>query len=245
MSRSRVVHFATHGFSMRAYPQLSGLALSQSTVRGSDKDGLLRAYEIDDLKLDADLVVLSACQRALGKDVRGEGLVGLAQAFLAGGSSAVLVSLWEVDDRATAELMGQFYRYLVDGLPPAAALKMAQTRMIEREAWRSPFYWAGFVLEGEWKEVEGVPAGTPKRSINKHQSIVSSRDGNARRAADRGGRRRVAFLASGRASSYQCLLARRSIWTRVRRNRSSVLAPKTPIRPRCVSREDPTEAGTR
>ncbi|MEO6192730.1 MAG: CHAT domain-containing tetratricopeptide repeat protein [Thermoanaerobaculia bacterium] len=154
LSDSRVVHFATHGVLNEAYPQLSGLVLSQFDRQGQRHDGLLRVHEIDDLKLDADLVVLSACQTALGKDVRGEGLVGLTQAFLVGGSSSVLVSLWEVDDRASAELMTQFYRYLVEGLPPAAALKSAQERMIEREPWRSPYYWSGFILQGEWKEVE-------------------------------------------------------------------------------------------
>jgi CHAT domain-containing protein len=153
LSDSQVVHFVTHGVLNEVYPQLSGLALSQFDRQGQRHDGLLRVHEIDDLKLDADLVVLSACQTALGKDVRGEGLVGLTQAFLVGGSSSVLVSLWEVDDRASAELMAQFYRYLVEGLPPAAALKSAQDRMIEREPWRSPYYWSGFILQGEWKEV--------------------------------------------------------------------------------------------
>ena len=114
---------------------------------------MLRVHEIDDLRLDANLVVLSACQTALGKDVRGEGLVGLTQAFLVGGASSVLVSLWKVDDRASAELMSQFYRYLVEGLSPAAALKLAQVRMIESEPWRSPYYWSGFILQGDWKEV--------------------------------------------------------------------------------------------
>ena len=154
LSDSQVVHFATHGVLNEVYPQLSGLVLSQFDRQGHRHDGLLRVHEIDDLKLDADLVVLSACQTALGKDVRGEGLVGLTQAFLVGGSSSVLVSLWKVDDRASAELMSHFYRYLVEGLSPAAALKMAQGRMIEREAWRSPYYWSGFILQGEWKEVE-------------------------------------------------------------------------------------------
>jgi CHAT domain-containing protein len=162
LSDSRVVHFVTHGVLNEVYPQLSGLVLSQFDRQGQRHDGLLRVHEIDDLKLDADLVVLSACQTALGKDVRGEGLVGLTQAFLVGGSSSVLVSLWEVDDRASAELMAQFYRYLVEGLPPAAALKSAQDRMIEREPWRSPYYWSGFILQGEWKEV-----GPSRRALRK------------------------------------------------------------------------------
>jgi CHAT domain-containing protein len=153
LSDSRVVHFVTHGVLNEVYPQLSGLVLSQFDRQGQQHDGLLRVHEIDDLKLDADLVVLSACQTALGKDVRGEGLVGLTQAFLVGGSSSVLVSLWKVDDRASAVLMTQFYRYLVEGLPPAAALKSAQERMIESKAWRSPYYWSGFILQGEWKKV--------------------------------------------------------------------------------------------
>ncbi len=162
LSDSRVVHFVTHGVLNEVYPQLSGLVLSQFDRQGQRHDGLLRVHEIDDLKLNADLVVLSACQTALGKDVRGEGLVGLTQAFLVGGSSSVLVSLWKVDDRASAELMSQFYRYLVEGLPPAAALKSAQERMIEREPWRSPFYWSGFILQGEWKGV-----GTSRQALRK------------------------------------------------------------------------------
>jgi CHAT domain-containing protein len=162
MSNSRVVYFATHGIVNEAYPQLSGLVLSQFDRQGHRHDGLLRVHEIDDLKLDADLVVLSACQTALGKDVRGEGLLGLTQSLFAGGASSVLVSLWEVDDHASAELMKHFYGYLLAGRSPAASLRMAQRRMMESGPWRSPSYWSGFVLQGDWME-----GGATRRGLRK------------------------------------------------------------------------------
>jgi CHAT domain-containing protein/tetratricopeptide (TPR) repeat protein len=152
LADSQIVHFGTHGVLNEVFPELSGLVLSQFDRQGHPRDGLLRSHEIDDLNLKADLVVLSACQTALGKDVRGEGLIGLTHSFMVGGASAVLVSLWKVDDRATAELMKYFYRFLiVQHLTPAAALRHAQLRMIENNHWRSPFFWSGFVLQGDWE----------------------------------------------------------------------------------------------
>jgi len=96
-------------------------------------------------------VVLSACRTALGPDVRGEGLVGLTRGFWYAGAPRVVASLWDVRDQATAELMRRFYRGLLkDGLRPAAALRAAQVSMRRQERWASPYYWAGFVLQGEW-----------------------------------------------------------------------------------------------
>ena len=106
-------------------------------------------YELD---LQAELVVLSACETALGSEVRGEGLVGLAHAFLQAGVERVLVSAWRVDDRATAELMQRFYRHLlVEELRPAEALRRAQMSVRATPGWQAPYYWAGFVLQGEWR----------------------------------------------------------------------------------------------
>jgi len=147
----RIVHFATHSFLDFHHPELSGLALSALDRNGRPRDGLLRTYEIYDLHLPADLVVLSACRTALGPDVRGEGMMGLTRAFLHAGAARVLVSLWNVDDEATAELMGRFYlRLLRDGLPPGRALREAQLSMLHDTRWSAPVYWAGFTLQGDW-----------------------------------------------------------------------------------------------
>jgi CHAT domain-containing protein len=104
------------------------------------------------LNLNADVVVLSACQTALGKDIKGEGLVGVTRGFMYAGAPRVVASLWKVDDRATAKLMKRFYTgMLKDGLRPAAALRAAQVSMRQQKQWRSPYSWAGFVLQGEWR----------------------------------------------------------------------------------------------
>ena len=145
----RLLHFATHGVIRTDYPELSGLVLSLVDERGRPRDGFLLAHEIRRLDLAADLVVLSACSTALGAEVRGEGMVGLTHAFLQAGASRVLVSLWNVDDEATAELNERFYRALFDrGLSPAAALREAQLSMRRNPRWSAPYFWAGFVLQG-------------------------------------------------------------------------------------------------
>ncbi len=148
----RFLHFATHGELNTAHPELSRLVLSRLDAAGRPRDGYLFAHEIYNLELAADLVVLSACQTALGAEVRGEGLLGLTQGFLYAGAASVIVSLWKVDDRATAELMGRFYRELLaEGRRPAAALRAAQASIRREKRWRDPYYWAGFVLQGEWR----------------------------------------------------------------------------------------------
>jgi CHAT domain-containing protein len=152
LSRYRIVHFATHGLLNSQHPELSGLALSLVDERGRPQDGFLRLHEIFNLRLPAELVVLSACQTGLGKEVKGEGLVGLTRGFMYAGAARVVASLWRVDDTATAELMKLFYRRMLrDGMRPAAALREAQVEMWKRAPGRSPFYWAGFVLQGEWR----------------------------------------------------------------------------------------------
>lgn len=147
-----ILHFATHGLINNQHPELSGVVLSLVDERGRPQNGFLRLYDIYNLKLDADLVVLSACQTALGKEIKGEGLVGLARGFMYAGAARVVASLWQIEDRVTAELMDRFYqRMLGQGLRPAAALRAAQVSMWKDKRWRAPHYWAAFTLQGEWK----------------------------------------------------------------------------------------------
>jgi len=126
--------------------------LSLVNKNGGEIDGFLRLQDIYNLKLFADLVVLSACNTALGKDVKGEGLIGLTRGFMYAGAPRIVASLWKVDDAATAELMTIFYRkMLVENLRPAAALRAAQAEMMKQTRWKSPYYWAGFIIQGEWR----------------------------------------------------------------------------------------------
>lgn len=153
LNRYRVVHFATHGVINCQHPELSGIILSMLNERGGRENGFLQLHDIYKLDLSADLVVLSACRTGLGEEIRGEGLVGLTQGFLNVGAKSVVASLWQVDDRATAELMRNFYRAMFDeGLPPAAALREAKKAMWREPRWRAPYYWASFVLQGEYRE---------------------------------------------------------------------------------------------
>jgi CHAT domain-containing protein len=148
----RIVHFATHGLVNNHNPELSGIVLSLVDEAGRPQDGFLRLHDIYNLKLGADLVVLSACRTALGKEIRGEGLVGLTRGFMYAGAPRILASLWNVDDRATAQLMRQLYvSVLKQNQTPAAALRAAQVAMWKSSRWRSPYYWAAFVMQGEWR----------------------------------------------------------------------------------------------
>ncbi len=115
-------------------------------------DGFLRVNDIYDSRLSADLVVLSACQTGLGKEVRGEGLMGLTRAFMYAGVPRVIVSLWSVNDRATADLMAGLYRGMLrDGKRPSEALRDAQLELRKHQEWQSPYYWAAFVQQGDWR----------------------------------------------------------------------------------------------
>jgi CHAT domain-containing protein len=152
LSQYRMVHVATHGLLNSQHPELSGIVLSLVDEQGRSQDGFLRLHEIYNLKLGADLVVLSACQTALGKEIKGEGLVGLTRGFMYAGAPRVVASLWRVPDKATAELMKRFYQGMLgEGLRPAAALRAAQVALWNEKRWREPYYWAAFVLQGEWK----------------------------------------------------------------------------------------------
>jgi CHAT domain-containing protein/Tfp pilus assembly protein PilF len=165
----RFVHFAVHGLLNENQPQYSGLVLSlprskKEKATGTDtsdensgvggatvvEDGLLQVYEILNLRLNADLVVLSACETGLGKATKGEGIVGMTQAFLYAGTPAVAVSLWKVQDRSTSDLMVRLYRHLKDPrLNKADALRQAQLEMIRNGDYSHPYYWAGFVMIGQ------------------------------------------------------------------------------------------------
>jgi len=148
----RIIHFATHGLLNSEHPELSGMVFSLVDARGKPQNGFLRLHEIYNLNLPAELIVLSACQTGLGKDVKGEGLIGLTRGFMYAGAKRVVASLWQVDDSATAELMQRFYAKMFrDGLRPAAALREAQVEMWKQNKWKMPYYWAGFTLQGEWK----------------------------------------------------------------------------------------------
>jgi CHAT domain-containing protein len=148
----RIVHLATHGLVNSQHAELSGLVFSLVDRQGLPQNGFLQAKDIYNLRLGADLVVLSACQTALGKEIKGEGLVGLTRGFMYAGVPSVVATLWRVSDRATAELMQTFYRgMLSDGLRPAAALRAAQDALRREGRWSAPYYWAGFVLQGEWR----------------------------------------------------------------------------------------------
>jgi CHAT domain-containing protein/tetratricopeptide (TPR) repeat protein len=152
LSQYRIIHIATHGLLNSRSPELSGLVFSLVDRQGKPQNGFLEAQEIYNLKLGADLVVLSACQTALGQEVRGEGLVGLTRGFMYAGVPRVIASLWKVPDQATTELMQKFYRgVLQQGLQPAAALRAAQISMWKESRRSAPYYWAGFTLQGEWK----------------------------------------------------------------------------------------------
>jgi CHAT domain-containing protein/Tfp pilus assembly protein PilF len=148
----RYIHFATHGVFDAERPELSGLALSRVDPAGKPREGFLRLRDVYDLDLAADLVVLSGCQTALGKEIRGEGLLGLTRGFLYAGAPRVVASLWWIDDRATAALMASFYRGMWnEGLRPAAALRKARLSLASMYRFRDPSYWGAFVLQGDWQ----------------------------------------------------------------------------------------------
>jgi len=150
LSGYRLVHVATHGLLDADRPQFTGVVLS--LVGNKTNDGFLRTDEIFNLKLGAPLVMLSACETGLGKEKRGEGVIGLTRAFMYAGAPTVGVSLWSVADKSTADLMTDFYKRLLTGSSsPAASMRAAQVGMIDGKKYSAPFYWAPFVLVGEWK----------------------------------------------------------------------------------------------
>jgi CHAT domain-containing protein/tetratricopeptide (TPR) repeat protein len=152
LGASQVLHFATHGILNSRSPELSGLVFSLVDETGRPRPGFLTLRDIYALDLDAGLVVLSACQTALGREIRGEGLIGLTRGFMYAGASRVVSSLWRVDDRATAELMKRLYRNLLEkGESPSSALRSAQLELRAERRWSEPYYWAAFTIQGDWR----------------------------------------------------------------------------------------------
>jgi CHAT domain-containing protein len=151
LAKYRIIHFATHGLLNNKHPELSGLVLSLVNQQGKTRDGFLKLQDVYDMKLRADLVVLSGCETGLVEEINGEGLVGLTRGFMYAGASRVVASLWSISDLATATLMAEFYKSMENGVRPAAALRAAQIQMWKQQQWRSPYYWAAFQIQGEWR----------------------------------------------------------------------------------------------
>ncbi|CAN5625256.1 CHAT domain-containing protein [soil metagenome] len=156
VTKYRVLHIATHGLLNAERPQFTGVVLSLVGNKGDD--GFLRTEEVFNLRLGSPLVMLSACETGLGKEKRGEGVMGLTRAFLYAGAPNVGVSLWSVADKSTADLMTDFYKRLLSspdaasmGGSPSAAMRDAQLAMITGKKYSAPFYWAPFVLVGDWR----------------------------------------------------------------------------------------------
>src|SRR5437762_13491259 len=153
-TKYRVIHIATHGLLDAERPQFTGLVLT--LIGNKNQDGFLRTDEVFNLRLGAPLVMLSACETGLGKEKRGEGVMGLTRAFIYAGAPTVGVSLWSVADKSTADLMADFYRRL---LGPASsnsasvAMRAAQLALISGKKYSAPFYWAPFVIVGDWRAV--------------------------------------------------------------------------------------------
>ncbi|OKH29527.1 hypothetical protein NIES2101_43280, partial [Calothrix sp. HK-06] len=152
LKQYRFLLFATHGFVDTINPEFSGIVLSQFDKQGKSIDrGYLRLGDIFNLDLGAELVVLSACETGLGKNVKGEGLVGLTRGLMYAGSKRVVVSLWSIDDKGTSKLMPIFYKAVLTGKLPTVALREAQLQLWQSQEWQSPYYWAAFTLQGDWK----------------------------------------------------------------------------------------------
>jgi len=148
----QIVHFATHGLVDSKHPALSGIVLSLVDQDGNQQDGFLSLQEIYNLDMPIDLVVLSACETALGKEIDGEGLIGMTRGFMYAGASHVMASLWNINDAATAKLMARFYSAVEQGhMGFGAALREAQLKMWKSRLWNDPYYWAAFQLQGDSK----------------------------------------------------------------------------------------------
>lgn len=167
LSKYAILHFATHGVLHPEKAEYSGFYLSTVDTEGRRQDGFINMQDIYSLNAPVDLVVLSACRTGLGKDVRGEGLIGLTRGFMFAGASSVVSSLWKVDDEATSELMKYFYANMLQKqMRPAEALRAAQNTLRQVPHWQSPHFWAGFTLQGEFKQPINVPAASgPSRMV--------------------------------------------------------------------------------
>jgi hypothetical protein len=159
----RIIHFATHSLLDNEHPELSGLVLSLVDSEGNPQNGFERLLDIFNMNLGADLVVLSACQTALGKQTAGEGIIGLTRGFMYAGAPSVIASLWNVNDEATGELMKRLYTGIIkNGWTAPAALRAAQIEMLHQKRWAHPFYWAGFTVYGAFATAHGVSETTSR-----------------------------------------------------------------------------------
>jgi CHAT domain-containing protein len=150
LNQFRILHFATHGFADEQNPENSGIVLSQFDKQGKSIRGFLRLGDLFNQDYPAELIVLSACQTGLGKEVNGEGLVGLTRGLMYAGASRVAVSLWNVNDEGTSVLMQEFYKEMLQhNKTPAAAMRAAQIKLWSNSEWRNPYYWSAFTVSGE------------------------------------------------------------------------------------------------
>ncbi|MTJ55894.1 tetratricopeptide repeat protein [Anabaena sp. UHCC 0253] len=153
LNQYQMVLFATHGLIDMKNPELSGIVLSLFDQQGNPKKGFLRLDDIFNLDLPAELVVLSACESGLGEEVKGEGLIGLTRGFMYAGAAKVVISLWNVNDEATAELMTEFSgQVLKKGQSPIVALRNAQLKLWQQQKTQDPRFWAAFTIQGEWQK---------------------------------------------------------------------------------------------
>ena len=152
LNQYQILHFATHGFVNPDQPELSGIVLSLVNKDGKQIPGYLRLADLFEQDYPAELIVLSACETGLGKNVSGEGLVGLTRGLMYAGAARVALSLWQVDDRGTSVLMQEFYKQMLqENKNPTQALRAAQRKLWSNPEWRNPYYWAAFTVQGEWK----------------------------------------------------------------------------------------------
>jgi CHAT domain-containing protein len=166
LAKYAILHFATHGILDPKRPENSGIFLSMVNRDGQPQNGFVGLQDIYGLRAPVNLVVLSACRTGLGKEVRGEGLIGLTRGFMYAGASSVMASLWKVDDEATAELMKRFYTNMLQrGMTPAAALGAAQNSIRQEPQWRAPYYWAAFTMQGEYRQVIRPAQSKAHRSL--------------------------------------------------------------------------------
>ena len=151
LNQYQILHFATHGFVNPEQPELSGIVLSLVNKNGQQIPGYLRLADLFEQDYPAELIVLSACETGLGKNVSGEGVVGLTRGLMYAGASRVALSLWQVDDKGTSVLMQEFYKQMLqENKTPSEALRAAQRKLWANPDWRNPHYWAAFTLQGEW-----------------------------------------------------------------------------------------------
>jgi CHAT domain-containing protein len=161
LSQFAILHFATHALLDPKHPESTGLFLSMFDLSGRQQNGFITTQDVYSLHAPVDLAVLSACSTGLGKDARGEGLIGLTSGFMYAGASSIAASLWKVDDQATAELMEHFYANMLEkGMRPAEALRLAQNTLRKDPRWQSPHYWAGFTFQGDYRHTIRMPAPT-------------------------------------------------------------------------------------